>query len=261
MDSVAPGFQLILRRRTSTPEFPAAKDLEPVEPAKAQKVAYKFNGVNPEPLVVGSPQKVGLPRKTQKAKSLAMLDPWSLATGQTGVLGTAGAGGRFMVSLKVVSIVDGSDLIVEYEGAKPYWLKGFSTKGVVDDDQVRIPWVVNVTGTKTYTTARGANSTVLLIEPRLETDEERQAKERATQSKQEDNQKRDELEPQQKAAAEKARWRVWTDASRTHTVEAQFKGMIGDQVKLVKRDGTETSIPLEKLSEEDQEWIRQRSKR
>ena len=60
--------------------------------------------------------------------------------------------------------------------------------------------------------------------------------------------------------AEKAGWRVWTDKSGAHTVEAQFKGVIGGQVKLVKKDGTGIFIPLENLSEEDRAWIQERKK-
>ena len=97
---------------------------------------------------------------------------------------------------------------------------------------------------------------MLLIEPRLETAEEREAKARAAQTKQGE----EEAELERKAAAEKALWRVWTDASRAHSVEAQFKGLVGGQVKLVKKDGTKISIPLEGLSEEDQGWILKRGK-
>jgi hypothetical protein len=113
--------------------------------------------------------------------------------------------------------------------------------------------LVNVTGTTKYTTALGARSTVLVIEPLLETDEQRQAKERVAEEKH--GAKLD-----RKAAAEKPLWRVWTDAARTRTVEAQFKGLVGGQVKLLKKDGTKISIPLEGLSGDDQAWIRDRKK-
>jgi hypothetical protein len=87
------------------------------------------------------------------------------------------------------------------------------------------------------------------LERKAVADEEQQAKERAAEEKQ--------LE--RKAAVEKAPWRVWTDASRSHTVEAQFKGLVGGQVKLLKKDGTEISIPLEWLSEEGKGWIKELS--
>lgn len=53
-------------------------------------------------------------------------------------------------------------------------------------------------------------------------------------------------------------FRSWTDASGEHKTEAQFKGMAFGKVKLLKRNGGEVTIPLEKLSEEDQTWIKKR---
>ena len=262
----------------------SAKDLEPVESAKAQKVKLPIKG-----------------------KMVARLNPGSLAAGQAGVFvksqvhPNTRAIIQYFDHLKVISVVDDSNLIVEYDQRNwamsvdhesstthryiSFWLKGFSTKGVVDDDNVTIPWVVDVTGTKKYTTSAGTQSTVLLIEPHQQTDKERKAEEeqrkadeqaaqkqqqaaeeaakKERQAKEDAAQKRQkekQAELDRNAAAEKALWRVWTDASGTHTMEARFKSMIGDQVKLLKRDGTQISVPLEKLSEEDREWIRDRKK-
>jgi hypothetical protein len=53
-------------------------------------------------------------------------------------------------------------------------------------------------------------------------------------------------------------WRTWTDASGTHTTEAQYKGVAFGQVKLLKRDGETITIPLEKLGDKDHEWISRR---
>ncbi len=70
---------------------------------------------------------------------------------------------------------------------------------------------------------------------------------------------------QQRAAQAKRReeveavkWRTWTDSSGEHTIEAKFAGMTAGKVKLVKRDGSTTQLPLEKLSADDQEWINKR---
>jgi hypothetical protein len=54
--------------------------------------------------------------------------------------------------------------------------------------------------------------------------------------------------------------RTWTDASGQHHIEASFAGMDAGQIKLRKADGTVISIPLEKLSEVDQQWVRQHSR-
>lgn len=53
-------------------------------------------------------------------------------------------------------------------------------------------------------------------------------------------------------------FRTWTDASGEHKTEARFKGMAFGKVKLLKRSGEEVVIPLDKLSDEDQAWIKRR---
>ncbi len=279
----------------------SARDLELVESAAAAKVTLPI-----------------------KNNSATLLQAGSLEAGNAGVLaatlvyrnslGQGTEGGQGFEQFKVVSVVDSSNLIVTYDKTSwnpmtghtthhpiRLWLKGFSTTGIVDDDQVTIPWTIKVTGTKAYTTALGAKSTVILIEPYKETDEERRAREEAIRKLQQANEeaaqkqrqakeeaaekerraieeaaqkqrkakeeaaekqrKETQAEQDRKAAAENARYRVWSDSSRTHTVEARFKYVVGNQVKLAKRDGTEISILLEKLSEDDQAWIRDRSKK
>jgi hypothetical protein len=55
--------------------------------------------------------------------------------------------------------------------------------------------------------------------------------------------------------------RIWTDATGSHTVEAEFVSYGAGKVKLRKADGSEVILPLDKLSEEDQQWIKDRGKR
>ncbi len=69
---------------------------------------------------------------------------------------------------------------------------------------------------------------------------------------------RAQAEKERKAAIEAAKWRTWTDASGAHKMEAKFSGMTAGNVKLTKRDGSVLTLPLEKLSDEDQEWIKKR---
>ena len=52
--------------------------------------------------------------------------------------------------------------------------------------------------------------------------------------------------------------RAWTDTSGKFHVTAKFRGMASNVVKLELEDGSVISIPLEKLSDDDQERIRQR---
>ncbi len=57
------------------------------------------------------------------------------------------------------------------------------------------------------------------------------------------------------AEIEAAKWRTWTTANGKYTVEAEFGGMLGQDVLLKKKDGKTVSVPLEKLSEADRKWI------
>jgi thiol-disulfide isomerase/thioredoxin len=68
-----------------------------------------------------------------------------------------------------------------------------------------------------------------------------------------EKQKREEL-----AKAQVRQPRTWTDASGAFSVTAKFRGMVNKVVKLERDDGSVVSIPLDKLSEADQECIRQR---
>jgi hypothetical protein len=52
--------------------------------------------------------------------------------------------------------------------------------------------------------------------------------------------------------------RTWTDSTGQHRVMAVFGGVAFGKVILRKADGTTRSVPIERLSEEDQEWIRHR---
>lgn len=62
------------------------------------------------------------------------------------------------------------------------------------------------------------------------------------------------------AAIEAARWHTWTDKTGGFTVEARFSGYAAGTVKLEKRDGSTLEIPMDRLSEDDQAWIRERGR-
>ena len=61
-------------------------------------------------------------------------------------------------------------------------------------------------------------------------------------------------------AAHAAKPRQWTDASGSHHISATFRGMANELVKLQREDGAIVSIPLEKLCDDDQDYIRNRSR-
>jgi type IV secretory pathway VirB10-like protein len=50
-------------------------------------------------------------------------------------------------------------------------------------------------------------------------------------------------------------FRIWSDSTGTYKTRAKFGGMASGKVKLIKEDGSTVQIPLEKLSDEDQDWI------
>jgi hypothetical protein len=60
------------------------------------------------------------------------------------------------------------------------------------------------------------------------------------------------------AKAQERKARTWTDASGKFQVTAKFRGMVNKIVKLEREDGSVISLPLEKLSDDDQECIRLR---
>jgi hypothetical protein len=49
--------------------------------------------------------------------------------------------------------------------------------------------------------------------------------------------------------------RTWTTAKGARKMDAKFGGLATGTVTLIKRDGATIQVPLEKLSEADQEWI------
>ncbi len=55
-------------------------------------------------------------------------------------------------------------------------------------------------------------------------------------------------------------YRQWTDSTGKYQAEAQFSGMIGSTVRLLKPNGKTVTLPLKKLSQADRKWIRDRGK-
>lgn len=51
-------------------------------------------------------------------------------------------------------------------------------------------------------------------------------------------------------------FRLWTDATGEHTTEAAFVEHEGGEITLRKRDGRVIELPVERLSDGDQEWLR-----
>jgi outer membrane biosynthesis protein TonB len=68
-------------------------------------------------------------------------------------------------------------------------------------------------------------------------------------------QKPTEPDPERAKTDGEAAFRLWKDASGKYTVEARFRGIAFGNVRLQRNDGTTVSVPIERLSEEDQQWL------
>ncbi len=49
--------------------------------------------------------------------------------------------------------------------------------------------------------------------------------------------------------------RTWTDSKGQYTMNGRFVGQLNDMVTLRYEDGTVVDVPMERLSEQDQQWI------
>ena len=146
-----------------------------------------------------------------------------------------------------------------------FLLRGFDMSKVTDDAKFILQYPVVVQATYGYTAVGGAQTTVLVLERNdgkikeiLESkrkDESRRAEEKLRAANE-----RVRVEKARRDAEEAARWRTWTDAAGTHTIEARYGGVVLGKVKLTKKDGTTIQVPIEKLSDEDQQWIKKRSR-
>jgi hypothetical protein len=68
-------------------------------------------------------------------------------------------------------------------------------------------------------------------------------------------------DPPRPAVAPPRKYRIWTDSTGKHTIEAKYSGISRGKVLLKKKDGKTIKVPLEKMSEEDQEWLEARKQR
>ena len=140
------------------------------------------------------------------------------------------------------------------------------TKGLVDDRTFALHGFFVVSGTRKYKTVVGGTNTVFVLE---QVDLEwlkAEAKKRmpastisAIEAIEKEKSQREKAEADKKAAAEKAKWHAWTDSTGQYKTEAMFGGMAGGTVKLIKKDGSTVELPLEKLSAEDQQWIKNKA--
>ena len=65
-------------------------------------------------------------------------------------------------SVRITQIISPTEMMVDFYG-ETLWLHGYPTKDLTDDQMIRLDGVYYIAGTKTYTTARGTQRTVLAV--------------------------------------------------------------------------------------------------
>jgi hypothetical protein len=155
----------------------------------------------------------------------------------------------------------GTKTVLVFEQIDPEWLKAEVKKRLPLSTVKRIDEAL-----ATAAAGRKAEADKKAAEAKAEAKAEadRQAAEQAaTERRAKEAEKKaaqEKAEADRKAAIEEAKWRTWTDSTGQFKTKARFGGMAGGNVKLIKRDGSKLTLPLERLSDEDQEWIKKRSK-
>lgn len=178
-----------------------------------------------------------------------------LEVGALGVLeiysDSSGTLGREIVFV-VTQVLDKRNLMAKY-GDTLIWVSNVSTTGIIDGQDVRLLNVMKVTGTKTYSTVSGRSNTVFIVQPIDPGPAD------AAMANQLAERKAPKVEP--KRPIELAnKTRTWASAEGGFKVEAEFVSAASNLVKLRKMDGTTITVAIDKLSNEDKEWIEARKK-
>jgi hypothetical protein len=190
-----------------------------------------------------------------------------------------GDAGLVTCSVLVRQIIDENLMLVECNNL---FLIKAATKGLVDGKNFYVGGFWVVSGTMQYKTAIGGTNTVFVLEQvdlewlkaeakkrmapsTISKITETIEKEKAERQKAEADKKAadadrkaatEKAKADRIAAEEKAKWRTWTDSTGQYKTEAEYGGVAGGKVKLIKKDGSTVRLPLEQLSTEDQQWIK-----
>ena len=164
--------------------------------------------------------------------------PW-IETLEVGVIGTLRNPryGSSFSPLKIIQVINGNEMLARttrvagHKNEALVWLRGFATGGHADGRYLVLGHTVKVTGTKRYTTVGGGTETVLVLEP-FPIDPEAVRK-------------------------HTRKLKIWTYITGKQ-VEADFVSLRAGKVKLRKANGKTITLSIERLSKQDQEWIRRR---
>ena len=173
--------------------------------------------------------------------------------------------GCILESFKVLDKVSKSECLVtirydvytEPRDSEPMLLKGLNMSKVVDGVEFILQHPVAIQDTYTYSAVSGNNKTVFVLDCNgaklREIDGELKAKADAEQQAAIEQAKA-------KKESEAAKWKTWTDSTGKYKTYAKFSGIAFDKVTLIKQDGSKVQLPLDKLSDEDREWLANRIK-
>lgn len=141
-----------------------------------------------------------------------------------------------------------------------FFLKGIKTAGLSDGQRFGAS-VYEVIEPRTYTTVAGARATSPVLVPFKMKEVKPLLEKVSAEAKAEMKQKQEEAAALAKKEAEEKQFREWTDKSGKFSIEARLKEFRDNQVWLVFRDGKEVGLPMLKLSDDDQKYVREELRR
>jgi hypothetical protein len=145
---------------------------------------------------------------------------------------------------RVLSIVDDKNLLLQLGTSRTFWLEGFPTKDLVDNQSVRLIGPIEIRGTKEYTTAIGGLRTVRVLrfvsEDRVRNWEKEEADRKGAEEQ----------------AKEEAMYQTWHSKAGTQVV-AKFIDWRSGKVELLTKDGRKLSVPVSALTDDDAEKARE----
>ena len=154
----------------------------------------------------------------------------------------------FLADAIVLRAINDHEVLVEFDDS-PYliWLE--STVGLASGELI-LPCAVYVDGTVTVDTGHTGTRAVTRLRqvPQSQFEE-------VIEAVLEESQKDTPNKPEETSPAPPDSLRTWVDATGKYKIEAELVSHENGSVKLKRRDGTVVTLPIEKLSAEDREYL------
>lgn len=173
----------------------------------------------------------------------------------------AGSVGTIGHGAEIIQIVSDSEAICKCHDQTAFWISGLSTTGLADGAYLKLSdWLWRVKGQRQYVTAMSSQRTVHEIEPIGKFEEVKKYRDFFNFVALDKRYAKSLTAEKNKAkfaaaALEERELRNWSDLSGKFSIKARMKSAGMGQVKLIKEDGTELSVVIEKLSETDRKYI------